>query len=282
LTKNIRPRGFSPSNSRKLTSKDLRFNAILAALSGPEVDAVIENGTLVTLPVRYPIYQPDERIKDVYFPIDCVLSVVTRMLDGRQIEVGTIGREGMSAIPLLFGATTSANESYCQVPGTAIKIDAALFASLKMNGAFVRLLDRYVQAYVNMLGQLAACNRLHNVYERCARWLLMTQDRVEEHKISLTHEYLAMMLGTERSGVTIAAGTLQKAGFISYGHGVVTILDRPGLEGASCECYTVARKQFGGFLDSARSLGKLDATVPNGRTSPKRTKPKINEGVREE
>jgi CRP-like cAMP-binding protein len=258
-----------------VTSRDLRFNAILAALEEPEIAAVVENGTLVTFPVRYSIYQPGERIKHVFFPIDCVLSVVTRMLDGQQIEVGTIGREGVSAIPLLLGATTSANESYCQVPGSAIKIDAALFAALEANEAFVRLLDRYVQAYVNMLGQLAACNRLHNVYERCARWLLMTQDRVEEHTIKLTHEYLAMMLGTERSGVTIAAGTLQKAGLISYGNGVITVLDRAGLEGASCECYTIAREQFGGFLRSTESFGKLGAPIPSGQKLPKRKKSAI-------
>jgi CRP-like cAMP-binding protein len=260
----------SAQSFSKVTAEGLRFNAILAGLSGPQADAVIANGKVVTLPVRYPIYRPGEAIRDVFFPIDCVLSVVTRMLDGQQIEVGTIGREGTSAIPLLLGATTSANESYCQVPGTAIKIDAMLFASLKTHDSFRQLLDRYVQAYVNMLGQLAACNRLHNVYERCARWLLMTQDRVEAAKISLTHEYLAMMLGTERSGVTIAAGTLQKAGFISYGNGVITILDRVGLEGASCECYAVAREQFGGFLQSVKSLGKLAAATPASAGSTRR------------
>jgi CRP-like cAMP-binding protein len=113
---------------------------------------------------------------------------------------------------------------------------------------FRQLLDRYMQGYVNMLGQLAACNRLHSVYERCARWLLMTRDRVDVDAIPLTHEFLAMMLGTGRSGVTIAAATLQQAGFIKYAHGLITILDRPGLENASCECYEVAREQFGGLL----------------------------------
>jgi CRP-like cAMP-binding protein len=125
-----------------------------------------------------------------------------------------------------------------------------VFQSLRSDPQFGHLLDRYVQAYVNMLGQLAACNRLHNVYERCARWLLMTQDRVGTNEIGLTHEYLAMMLGTQRSGVTIAAGTLQQAGFIRYARGVITILDREGLEGASCECYEVAREQFGGLMRS--------------------------------
>ena len=227
---------------------------------------MLDHGVLMTLPLRHQIYRPDERIKDVFFPLDCVLSIVTRMKDGSQIEVGTIGREGVSAIPLLLGATTTANESYCQVPGTAIKLDVAIFESLRASSKFQQLLDRYVQAYVNMLGQLAACNRLHSVYERCSRWLLMTQDRVDSSDIPLTHEYLAMMLGTQRSGVTIAAGTLQKAGFITYGHGIISIVDRPGLEGASCECYDVAREQFGGLLRSVRSLAPLRTkAAPTGR-----------------
>ncbi len=255
----------APSAALGVMADAVHLNAILTGLKAKELDGVLERGTLVRLPLREQIYQPGERIKDVFFPIDCVLSVVTRMKDGQQIEVGTIGREGVSAIPLILGATTTLNECYCQVAGSAVKIGVALFQSLKADLTFGSLLDRYVQAYVNMLGQLAACNRLHTVYERCARWLLMTQDRVDSSTIGLTHEYLAMMLGTQRSGVTIAAGTLQHAGFISYSQGVITILDRPGLEGASCECYDVAREQFGGFLRSVKPLAAMrDAVSPNG------------------
>ena len=249
-----RKRAASPRPAaKKASSGNILSNAILAGLRGPEIDTLSAGASLVTLDVRHQIYQPDERIDDVYFPISCVLSVVTRMKDGGMIEIGTIGREGLSAIPLLLGATTTANECYCQVPGSAVKINAALFQSLKSDGKFRQLLDRYVQAYVNMLGQLAACNRLHSVYERCARWLLMTQDRVNAAEIRLTHEYLAMMLGTQRSGVTIAAGTLQNAGFIRYGQGTITIVDRQGLQSASCECYDVAREQFGGLLRAVRA-----------------------------
>jgi CRP-like cAMP-binding protein len=231
-----------------ITHEALQQNAILIGLDAPQISTVLSRGSLVHLKVREPIYQPDERIDSVFFPIDCVLSVVTRMKDGHQIEVGTVGREGVSAIPLLLGAKSSLNESYCQVPGKAVKLDTKSFRSLTANPKCERLLDRYVQAYVNMLGQLAACNRLHGVYERCARWLLMTQDRVDRAEIRLTHEYLAMMLGTDRSGVSIAAAALQTAGFIRYAHGVITILNRAGLEEASCECYDVARDQFGGLL----------------------------------
>lgn len=262
-----KPAPSARSSELRASREDLALNAVLNGLHGPERDEVVAKGTLVDLPVRHQIYRPDERINDVFFPINCVLSVVTRMRDGNLIEVGTIGREGVSAIPLLLGATTTANECYCQVPGFAIRIDARIFESLKADAKFRQLLDRYVQAYVNMLGQLAACNRLHSIYERCARWLLMTQDRVDSLEIRLTHEYLAMMLGTQRSGVTIAAGTLQNAGFIRYGQGVITILDRSGLEGASCECYDVAREQFGGLL---RMVNGVNLSLPRASDGKRR------------
>ncbi len=232
-----------------LTQQLLHQNAILHGIDAAALEAVVRDGELVQLALREQIYRPEQPIRKVYFPLDCVLSVVTRMKDGSQIEVGTVGREGMSALPLLMGAATTANDSYCQIRGRALTIGVELFRQLSASDRrFRQLLDRYLQAYVNMLGQLAACNRLHSVYERCARWLLMSHDRVDTDEIPLTHEYLAMMLGTGRSGVTIAAATLQQAGFIRYGHGLITILDRAGLEDASCECYEVAREQFAGML----------------------------------
>ena len=232
------------------TEAILKQNAILGGLSPSMIVEVIETGKLITLQTPQQIYEAGAPIREVYFPIDAVLSVVTQMRDGGSIEVGTVGREGVSAIPLLLGSTTSANESYCQVPGRSVVISSDRFRRLLGIGddSFRSVLDRFLQAYVNMLGQLAACNGLHTIYERCARWLLLTHDRVNSNEIALTHEYLAMMLGARRSGVTIAAATLQQAGFIRYAHGHIVILNRQGLEEASCECYSVARAQFGPLL----------------------------------
>src|SRR5579872_7345577 len=152
---------------------------------------ILNEGELNELVLQEKIYEPEEPIRRVYFPLTSVLSVVTRMQDGNQIEIGTIGREGMSAFPLLLGASSTANDCYCQVHGRAVSISVELFRELtSASSKFRRLLDRYLQAYVNMLGQLAACNRLHSVYERCARWLLMTFDRVGSHEFPLTHEFL--------------------------------------------------------------------------------------------
>jgi CRP-like cAMP-binding protein len=228
----------------------LKQNAILGGLGRTMISEVLKTAKLIALETSQQIYEAGRPIRDVYFPIDAVLSVVTQMRDGGSIEVGTVGREGVSAIPLLLGATTSANESYCQVPGRAVVISSEHFRRL-LDGRDDQLrgvLDRFLQAYVNMLGQLAACNGMHSIYERCARWLLLTHDRVNSEKIALTHEYLAMMLGARRSGVTIAAATLAQAGFIRYAHGHLVILNRQGLEEASCECYGVARAQFGPLL----------------------------------
>lgn len=249
-----------PPKEQRLSPQHLDENAILRGLTGAAASAVLEQGELLTLPVRQRIYESEVEITDAYFPIDAVISIVARMEDGTMIEVGTIGREGVSAFPLLLGATSTTNESYCQVPGRAVKIPVALFRELQLTtDSFRQLLDRYIQAYVNMLGQLAACNRLHSVYERCARWLLFTQDRVGGEAIELTHEYLAMMLGTGRSGVSIAAGTLQNAGFIRYAHGKITIVDRVGLQDASCECYKVARAQF---ADLPRPVDNTNKRLP--------------------
>jgi CRP-like cAMP-binding protein len=227
----------------------LKSNALLRGLTGADAVAAAECGMLVDLDTRQEIYGANAEIHQAIFPMNSVLSVVARLEDGQMIEVGTVGREGFSGIPLLLGSTTSANESFCQVPGLAIVLPAAFLTSVaEKNPGFRRVLDQYLQAYINLLGQLAACNRLHSIYERCARWLLLTHDRVRSDVLPLTHEFLGMMLGTRRSGVTIAAATLKNAGFIEYAQGRITILDRPGLEAASCECYSVARGQFGDLL----------------------------------
>jgi CRP-like cAMP-binding protein len=236
-----------------LTVAALQRNLILRNLTTSTIDRVLEAASFETLKLRQQIYDAEETIRDVYFPLDAVLSIVARMEGGTEIEIGTIGREGTSAFPLLMGASSTANVCYCQVRGAAIRLPATVFRELTAADVILRQrLDRYLQAYVNMLGQLAACNRLHSIYARCARWLLMTRDRVDVDAFPLTQEFLAMMLGTDRSGVAIAAGTLQKAGFIQYTHGTITIVNRAGLEEAVCECYAVARRQFDGLLRPAR------------------------------
>jgi hypothetical protein len=239
---------------RGLTLDTLRRNAILAELNTANAFALLKSAELVELKARAQIYEVDRPIEHVYFPIDAVLSVVTQLREGA-IEMATIGREGVSAIPLLLGATESANQSYCQVPGSAVVMSSDVFRDLLDSGdvEFRTTLNRFLQAYINMLGQLAACNGIHSIYERSARWLLMTRDRVDSDEIALSEEYLSMMLGPARpgGGAPIAATSFERAGFIHYApEGPITILDRKGLEAVVCECYAVARAQFGWFASN--------------------------------
>jgi hypothetical protein len=164
----------------RLTLETLRKNAILGGLSSATAAVFLQTAELVDLETRAQIYEVDRPIERVYFPIDAILSVVTQLRNGT-IEMATIGREGVSGIPLLLGATESANQSYCQVPGSAVVVSSDVFRELlnSRDAEFRATLSRFLQAYVNMLGQLAACNGIHTVYERSARWLLMTRDRVD-------------------------------------------------------------------------------------------------------
>jgi CRP-like cAMP-binding protein len=232
-----------------MSNEPIEHNAILRDLKGEDRARVLADGSIRWFELRETVYEAEEQIKDAYFPLGCVLSVVTLMQDGAMIEIGTIGHEGTTGIPLIMGGDRTANRAFCQVNGNAWKMSAQTFRQLlEKNGLFRNRVNRFLQAYVNMLGQFTACNRVHSIYERAARWILMTQDRVGEDTFPLTHEFLATMLGSRRSGVTIAAAVLQKAGFIHYHRGRIRVLDRTGLEATTCECYELTRRQFGDAL----------------------------------
>ncbi len=198
----------------------------------------------VRLKLHQVLHETGETIKSGYFLNEGLGSVLTTQPDGKSVEVGLIGREGFVGLPVIFGFKTSGLRVVTQGDGSAYRIDAS---------ALLRFLPKCPQLHLHLqrfsliLGmqstQLAACNRLHNVVERLARWLLMSQDRIGSKKLPLTQEFLAQMLGTRRASVTVAAGTLQKAGMIEYSRGSVNILSRPQLEEAACNCYKVIEQQ---------------------------------------
>ncbi len=190
------------------------------------------------------------RVDRAYFPVDCVASRVTVMRDGSGIEVGLIGCDGMLPVSIVLGDFAPAQRTIVLIAGTALAINAnSLRGLMEDHPAIGRTLLRYAQAAFNQAAQLAACNRLHLLEERCARWLLMVHDRVRRNDIRVTHEMLATTLGVRRPGVTVAAQALQAKGSIGYRHGTVLILDRKRLEAASCECYA------GITADYARLIG---------------------------
>ncbi|HYZ16786.1 MAG TPA: Crp/Fnr family transcriptional regulator [Candidatus Acidoferrum sp.] len=222
-------------------------NHLLDALPDAVRDAVEQSSERVRIPLRTTIYEPGARIDQIYFPIDAVISVVTVMRDGTQIEVVTVGREGLTgAQALLDGVTATAGSlTWCQVSGEAYRIPYNRFAMLCDAYPDLReLVERYLSALLDVMAQSIACNRLHYVNQRCARWLLMTHDRVGRDEFPLTHEVLSTMLGVRRAGVSIAAAALQQAGYISYARGKFTVVDRAALEGAACECYAAINDAF--------------------------------------
>lgn len=225
-------------------------NRLLGALPDDDRAWLAPHLARVPLAVGDVLAEPGEVLAHVYFPETCILSVISRMADGGAVEVGTVGNEGMVDLAVLLDAEASPNQTLCQMPGDACRLPAAaLGEAVDTRPAVRRLLHRYAQAYLTQVAQGAACNRLHGIEQRCARWLLMTHDRVGgADTFPLKQEFLAIMLGVRRAGVTVAAGALQDAGLIRYRRGSIRVLDREGLEAATCECYGVIRGQFDRLL----------------------------------
>jgi CRP-like cAMP-binding protein len=219
-------------------------NMILRGLPRTERAQVFPSLEFVRLRLHQVLHETGEVIRSGYFLNDGMSSVLTVQPDGESVEVGLIGREGFVGLPIIFGFKTSALRIITQGDGTAYRMDVRILQSLLPQ---CPILQRQLHRYSMILGiqstQLAACNRLHDVEERLARWLLMSHERIAGKTLPLTQEFLAQMLGTRRSTVSVAASILQKAGMISYTRGNVTILNKPKLEAAACDCYQIIRQQ---------------------------------------
>lgn len=225
--------------------QNLTRNRLLAALPADEAARIAPNLTETTLEQHRTLETPDEASTHVYFPWGGVCSLTTVMRDGRTVEVGTIGNEGLVGMTVYFGDLLPAALTVVQVggPGAHAMRAGAFRAEMARQGQLYHLVRRYSQALLGLIMQSAACNGLHAVDQRCARWLLMAQDRVGD-TINLTQEYLASMLGVRRPSVTEVARQLQSRDLIRYARGRITVLNRPGLEKLSCECYPVVRANF--------------------------------------
>jgi hypothetical protein len=184
-------------------------------------------------------------LTQVYFPLDCVVSLLAPVKRREAIECAVVGSEGMVGVPLALGVRASRLHAIVQGSGSALRMGAAPFArELLRNTPLKNRLDRYVHLQMSQLTQTAACNAFHSIEARCARWLLMSRDRMGSDEIEVTHEFLARMLGVRRVGVTVAAGNLQRLGLITYARGRMTILNRGRLANSACECYGVVRKLY--------------------------------------
>lgn len=238
-----------PPSPTPLTPETARGNRLLALLPAAELQRLLPSLEFVELPLRTVLYEPDLPITHVYFPLDGVGSLIATLDEGGTVEVGTVGHEGMIGLPVFLGAQTTPLTMIIQIAGSAARMRAdALRAEIARGGPFVAVLHRYTQAFFVQLSQSVACNRMHPLQQRCARWLLMTHDRVDGDQFLLTHDFLAQMLGVRRAGVTEAAGELQQAGAIAYERGRIEVLDRARLEGAACECYRIVRAEYDRLL----------------------------------
>jgi CRP-like cAMP-binding protein len=220
-------------------------NRLLAALPTGEMKVLRPNLEEVSLAFKQLLYEANKPVECVYFLHRGVTSIVTDMEDGTTIEVATVGPEGMVGLSVFLDASVNAARAFAQVPGEAARMDARAFRrALDRTPRLRALLSRYTMGLLNQLAQNSACNRTHEVEQRLARWLLMTHDRVHAATFPMTQDFMAQMLGVSRPTVSNTASTLQKAGLISYVRGNMTVLDRLGLEAATCECYRVIRGQF--------------------------------------
>ena len=230
-------------------------NRLLAALPAADYARILPSLTVVPLKLKDTLHKPGEPIREVYFPGGGFCSMLTVLEDGKMVEIATVGREGMVGVSaILDGAPVTSAAMVQGETDTCYRMKVEAFRrEVERRGAFYELMAHFAQALFGFVAQSTACNAIHSVEQRLARWLLMAQDRMGSDEFPLTQEFVAMMLGASRPTVTVVAGTLQKAGLIKYRHGHVTILDRASLEAASCECYRAATDLLNGVTDGLKS-----------------------------
>jgi CRP-like cAMP-binding protein len=225
---------------------DFAGNKLLSALPPNELETLQRNARLTPLARREVLYEPQRPIESVYFLVDGIVSIVSMMRDGNGVETATIGREGMVGMPVFHGMSSTAEQAIIQVPGQGLRMDAAVFKGLLPElPTLDTLLHRFSCVLFTLAAQNSGCNRKHSIEERCCRWMLMVADRLERDTFELTHDFIAQMLGVRRASVTEALGALEQKGVIRATRGRITIVDRPGLEACSCECYGIIRSSLG-------------------------------------
>lgn len=244
LPKSFPSRSFADGDGNEI------HNQIVLQLPAREREALFPKLEFVRLKGHQLLHEAGDTLKSAYFINSGLISVLSVFPDGKSVEVGLVGREGFIGLPLVAGFRTAPTRAITQIEGSGFRIDADVLAGLLRECPELELsLQRFAQIMAMQVTQIAACNRLHEVNERLARWLLMSADRIGDHSLALTHELLSQMLGTRRSSVTVAAGMFQKAGIITHTRGDVKIIDRQKLEETACECYGIMVRQVKEWRD---------------------------------
>jgi CRP-like cAMP-binding protein len=238
-------------------------NQLLAALPAAEFKRLEANLELVHLPLGEVLYESGCKLHQVYFPSTAIISMLYVLEDGASAEIAVVGFEGMLGISLFMGGETTPSRAVVQSAGWGYRLKAhCMKEEFKRAGPLMYLLLRYTQALITQMTQTAVCNRHHSIEQQLCRWFLLSLDRLSGHSLTMTQDLIANNLGVRREGVTEAAGKLQRAGYIRYSRGHITVLDRPGLEKRVCECYPVVKQEFDRLLsdilpgDPGQVLGK--------------------------
>jgi CRP-like cAMP-binding protein len=229
---------------------DSSVNRLLATLPKNEYKRLLPKLKNVSLVLGEVLYEPGAAIRYVYFPNDSIISLISKLSENSWLEVGMVGNEGMAGLAVFMGVNSSSTRALVQGAGTAMRMSsAAVRTEANQLGSFHHLLHRYSHSLLTQVSQSSACNRFHFVDARLARWLLMTKDRLGVEEFPLTQEFLSNMLGVRREGVSKAAGALQSGKLIRYSRGVITILNRRGLEAKSCKCYAIIKAETDAYLN---------------------------------
>jgi CRP-like cAMP-binding protein len=225
-------------------SPNPRENHILDALPELERERLFPHLQLVPMPLGKVLYESGAALRHIYFPTDSIVSLLYVMRDGASAEIAVVGKEGAVGVSLFMGGETTPSRALVQSAGHAYRLSGArLKAEFNRHGELLHVLLRYTQSLLTQMAQTAVCNRHHSLDQQLCRWLLLSLDRLNSNKLSMTQELIANMLGVRREGVTEAAGKLQKLGVIRYARGNIVVLDRPQLERLSCECYAVVKRE---------------------------------------
>jgi len=229
--------------------EEARLNHLFAWVSEEELMRLLPNLQPLTLSLGEVLYESGEKMDYVYFPTTAIISLLYIMENGSTAEIGVVGNDGLVGIAIFMGGDTTPNRAVVQSAGKAFKMQAKeMKEEFTRGGRFHSLCLRYTQALITQISQTAVCNRLHSIDQQLCRWLLLSHDRLPTSRLIMTQELISNMLGVRREGITHAAKRLQKAGYISYVRGDMTILDRKGLEASVCECYQVVRTEYDRLL----------------------------------
>jgi len=241
---------------------DPNLNHLLAALPTAEFERLLSHLELAPMPLGEILYEPGGKLQHAYFPTTAIVSLHYVLESGASAEMAGVGNEGVVGVALFMGGNTTPSSAVVQTAGHAYRLEGRLLKEEFARAGFVQqLLLRYTQALITQMSQTAACNRHHSVEQQLCRWLLLTLDRTPSRELIMTQELIAGMLGVRREGITEAAGRLQRAGFIHYRRGHITVLERAGLELHACECYAVVKKELARLLSDVRHRQGVPAVV---------------------